>query len=654
MPLEVPNLDDRRWADLVEDARALIPRVAPRWTDHNVHDPGITFIELFAWLAEMQIYQLNRVGEQHREVFARLAGVLRRRRTPARVEVLVVGDLTTSMSLPGETQIVPLEGDEIVFETTIEVTLTRSRLRRVVVDDGSGPVDQTEANEKFGIAFLAFGERAHADAQLQLGFDRLYPSEERTIRLSIDVLTADLGVRCGPERPAPANGGEDETGAQPVDLLWEYLGPGARWLPLTLVEDETAALSRSGAVTLFLPNDAQEKRQHVWIRARIRRGYYDIEPRVRHIGVNGLSCIQRETVRNELLDRGNGRPNQSFELSKGPILVPEKEPPVIIEVGNEPWLLVKSFDEAGPDSKQYVFDVDSRRVLFGNGVNGKVPMPGQDIRARRYRASVGRAGNVAKDLPWKFRTAVVPGVTLRNPQPATGGSDPESLNDLELRAQASLSRPQRAVTLDDIERLALGTPRVYVARVAAIPDCPAPEQITVVVMPKVRPGRQGPPFPPSDAFLAAVRRHLQQRRLLCDNLRVLGPIYLEVSVSAQLRLTKGAGPAAVIERARRALDRFLAGDDQDSVSEPSADGLTLLSPCPTRWPFGRAVYPSEVYAVLDGVAGVDAVSRLTLRANRDDRPIAPDATGAVPVPRIGLIVSGRHDLTVESDVRRNG
>ena len=80
MPLDIPNLDDRRWADLVEEARALIPRVAPRWTDHNAHDPGITFIELFAWLAEMQLYQLNRVGERHREAFARLAGVRRRQR----------------------------------------------------------------------------------------------------------------------------------------------------------------------------------------------------------------------------------------------------------------------------------------------------------------------------------------------------------------------------------------------------------------------------------------------------------------------------------------------------------------------------------------------------------------------------------------------
>lgn len=285
------------------------------------------------------MYQLNRVGEKHREVFGRLAGVRRRPRTPARVDVLAIGDLSARVPpLLAETQLTPLEGDEIVFETTAEVVLTRSRLLRVVVVDDSGPVDQTEANEKFGIAFLAFGEQARADAELRLGFDGFYPDEEQTIRLAVDVFTADLGARCGPDLPVPANG-ESGTGPQPVELVWEYTGdyrgPGAQWRRLSLVSDETYALSRSGAVTLSLPADAETQRPRVWIRSRILRGYYDIEPRLRHIGVNALPCVQRETVRNELLGRGNGRPDQSFELAKGPILVPESASPVQIEVENE-------------------------------------------------------------------------------------------------------------------------------------------------------------------------------------------------------------------------------------------------------------------------------------------------------------------------------
>ena len=61
MPLQIPVLDDRRFADLVDEARSLIPTYAPAWTNHNPSDPGITLVELFAHLAEMLIYRLDRV-----------------------------------------------------------------------------------------------------------------------------------------------------------------------------------------------------------------------------------------------------------------------------------------------------------------------------------------------------------------------------------------------------------------------------------------------------------------------------------------------------------------------------------------------------------------------------------------------------------------
>src|SRR5205085_544754 len=64
MSLPQPNLDDKTFAALVAEATKLIPRHAPDWTDHNRHDPGITFVELFSWLAEMQQFYLNRVGDE--------------------------------------------------------------------------------------------------------------------------------------------------------------------------------------------------------------------------------------------------------------------------------------------------------------------------------------------------------------------------------------------------------------------------------------------------------------------------------------------------------------------------------------------------------------------------------------------------------------
>src|SRR5262249_23040304 len=72
MPLDLPNLDDRRYADLVDEALAMIPANAPEWTNHNPSDPGITLIELFAFITEMLLFRLNRVTPENVLSFLRL------------------------------------------------------------------------------------------------------------------------------------------------------------------------------------------------------------------------------------------------------------------------------------------------------------------------------------------------------------------------------------------------------------------------------------------------------------------------------------------------------------------------------------------------------------------------------------------------------
>ena len=59
--LPAPNLDDRGFQDLVDDAKRLVQQRCPEWTDHNVSDPGVTLIEAFAHMVDQLIYRLNRV-----------------------------------------------------------------------------------------------------------------------------------------------------------------------------------------------------------------------------------------------------------------------------------------------------------------------------------------------------------------------------------------------------------------------------------------------------------------------------------------------------------------------------------------------------------------------------------------------------------------
>ena len=85
MTLPVPNLDDRRFQDFVDDAKRMVQRRCPEWTDHNVSDPGVTLIEAFATMADQIVYRLNRVPDRHYLKFLELIGVRLFPATAARV-----------------------------------------------------------------------------------------------------------------------------------------------------------------------------------------------------------------------------------------------------------------------------------------------------------------------------------------------------------------------------------------------------------------------------------------------------------------------------------------------------------------------------------------------------------------------------------------
>ena len=83
MPIKPPNLDDRRYADIVREARSLIPQYCPEWTNLGDADPGMTLVQLFAWMTEMTIYRLNRVPDKTYIHFLNFIGEERREARPS-------------------------------------------------------------------------------------------------------------------------------------------------------------------------------------------------------------------------------------------------------------------------------------------------------------------------------------------------------------------------------------------------------------------------------------------------------------------------------------------------------------------------------------------------------------------------------------------
>ena len=75
MPLPEIVLDDRNFQELVNEARLRIHRTCPEWSEHNVSDPGITLVELFAWMTEMLIYRVNRIPDKLHVALLELLGM---------------------------------------------------------------------------------------------------------------------------------------------------------------------------------------------------------------------------------------------------------------------------------------------------------------------------------------------------------------------------------------------------------------------------------------------------------------------------------------------------------------------------------------------------------------------------------------------------
>ena len=82
MPLTPPNLDSRRFDDLVAEARQRIPRYTPEWTNFNDSDPGMTLVKLHAWMTETILYSLNQVPDLNYITFLNLIGLAPRAGAP--------------------------------------------------------------------------------------------------------------------------------------------------------------------------------------------------------------------------------------------------------------------------------------------------------------------------------------------------------------------------------------------------------------------------------------------------------------------------------------------------------------------------------------------------------------------------------------------
>ena len=139
------------------------------------------------------------------------------------------------------------------------------------------------------------------------------------------------------------------------------------------------------------------------------------------------------------------------------------------------------------------------------------------------------------------------------------------------------------------------------------------------------------PFP-GDGFLRTVCRHLDRHRLLTTRVYVVGPEYVGVSVRATVKLFPEFGQAETLARVQKSLDDFLRPLPPDD--DPVGEG----------WPFGRTVFRSEIYQLIESVEGVDCVEKVTLSATGVGVARSPE--GNILIPPQSLVYPGTHSIEI--------
>jgi hypothetical protein len=654
MPLTPPNLDDRTYADIVREARALIPRYTSDWTDFNDSDPGITLIQLFAWMTEQLIFRLNQVPDLNYLKFLQLLGIEPAPPAAAHADLTFAVSPTRAASLhvPAQTRVAAAGSPPAVFETDDDLWAVGALLDRVVVYDSFGFRERTDDNAAVPPGpprpFPAFGLHTRPGAYLALGFQAPsgLPAPEQAIDLMVYVspLTAVVeGRDCGADLsliPPPAT------------IEWEYDAGKPDWPPVVLQEDATRALTRSGRVRFSLPaadavpvplGPVEDPRY--WIRGRLVDSSYERAPLVEQVLVNTVPATHAETIADEVMGGSTGAPNQVLRLANQPVLAGTAQ--VDVDEGSGPvaWQEVGDFIRSGPDDPHFTVDLATGDVTFGDGRHGRIPapdpaQPNASIVAHRYRTGGGEAGNVAVGAIKALQVDIADLKGATNNRPAQGGAAEESLADARVRAPAELRSKGRAVTVEDFESLAVATPGARVKRARAIPrydprypGVAMPGSVTVIVVPD----GDAPNPMPNEGTLATVCAYLDGCRLLTTELHVVPPRYqlVKVTVAAVARSDAAAGQAEQLVGASLAayLHPLTGGEDG------------------TGWEFGGTIYASQLARRVLDVPGVDRIVENGLTIELDGVPQPPGHDVPLGAYALAYTVAGDNDVTVTQSWR---
>lgn len=471
------NLDDRTYKDLVEECILRIPRYCPEWTNYNPSDPGVTLIELFAWLTDQMLLRFNRVPLRNYVTFLELIGVRLQAAVPAQTDITfyLTSSLPEPYTIPGGTEVatVRTETEEaIVFSTDQPLTIGSPSLRHfltaetldeepeVLRDRFTNLWTQRSDGEWEGRELALFNEQPEPGNCFYLVFD---PEHELAGNVLAVTFKGEAATPTGINPDAPPRRWEAWNGAYWQSVLFQETDDGTRGFSFSEIREQGGNPLQGADLVLHLPTHWPVTRfttyQGLWLRcvytsASLGQPGYSSSPRIVALSVRAIGgtviASQSSLIRNELLGESDGTPGQTFQLQGVPVLTRREDEYILIEPpGGLPqtWHEVTDFANSRGEDLHYTIDSRTGVVQFGPLIREPSQIQQQTFLRSRSYLPMGSNRSIAEEITAQDLNALerqfgaVPprGSKIRMVAYRTGGGQKGNVQ------RASLTVPKSAV-----------------------------------------------------------------------------------------------------------------------------------------------------------------------------------------------------------------
>jgi hypothetical protein len=626
MSLQTIQLDNLNWQQIVTAIRArIIPDSKGKWTFQAPVDPGVTLLELFAWLLDQRIYWMNQVPDPLVLSILSLLGEAPRA-AQAAVTVLQLADSAIPprdfpVAAAGTLMRLGDTNPPILFTLDQDLAVLPTQAISLSVNG----VDRTnDLSQGRSVALLPSGQTSSQIRFLLQLNKKMVVAAGNSFSL---LLQLDTPLDVFPQWSFEAVTGV----APPATLTWSYTSTASRssvTFTSAQVEDGTAGLRRSGIVRFALPADWQPEAgtdpaiTTYAITLDIASAGYTFAPQLLGVKSNAVLAhhIWKRSVQpntsNWLPLPGNvislpGTTN--FSLWKEYPPIEDSVQVTITGRDDKPtaWTRVSDLSRSGPTDNVFVIDRSRAQISFGNGLTGRLPVLSATANPAivvNYSAGAGLAGNVGENSQWAAVTEKPgdpePLFTAVNPAAGDGGTESETLQQAQHRSEASLNERNRAVSQLDYQNLAITTPGVAIRRAYAaigyqseFPCSTVPGAVTVFVVPyapriqtdgSIPSGSFVPAPQPDPGALQAVQARLHTAKLLGGQVFVSAPIYRLVWLSLAIAVDSALS-AALRQEILTGLQTFL----DPLVGGEQGNG----------WPFGDPLRPSALLKIAQDILG---------------------------------------------------